>query len=522
MHRQADCVFCQIVAGQAPASVVYQDEKVIAFMDLNQPNPGKVLVMPRCHIETIYDLDDGLAAHLMQVSVRLARALRTTIQPDGLNLFQANGAAAQQSVFHFHLHLVPRYHSDSILIRWPAQTPSREALDQLAAQIGAGLPDGVWTSVDALMRQYLGRVAPSMILHIAQGGKPIFEHAYGYLDPLEGERLVQPDSVFDLASLTKLFTFTAFFRLATQGRVTVDTPVREVLPRFSGLHPIGGAENPITKRPIGVDAAFVTRTVDRDRITFRHLLTHTSGLAAWRAVYGEVEETAGRAPAEISPQLRAARIEKIFDYPFIYPTGERLVYSDLGLILLGEAVAQLAGEPLEQAIRHLVLEPLRIDDQAWFNPLAGGVATERIVPTEYSTARDRRLIGEVHDENAAGLAGVAGHAGLFATARAVAALGQLYLNGGLWNGMQLIDAALIAESTAEQVQFEDTRRGLGWVLYDDGAFGHTGYTGTSVRCYPAQNLAVVLFTNRVYYGRDWEGIFRLRTQVYEAILEALR
>ncbi len=522
MHQQTSCVFCQIAAGQAPASVVYQDDQVMAFMDLNQPNPGKVLVMPRCHVETVYDLDDELAAHLMQVSVRLARAIQATIQPDGLNLFQANGTAAQQSVFHFHLHLVPRYHEDAIHLRWPARTPSRSTLDQLAAQIGGGLPDGPWAPVDARMRQYLGRVAPSMALHVAQGGNPVFERAYGHLDPLDAQRPVQPDSVFDLASLTKLFTFTAFFRLATQGRVAVDTPVREVLPRFGGTQPIGGTEDPITKRPIAADMAFTARTVDRDKITFRHLLTHTSGLAAWRAVYGEIEDTAGGAPAEISPELRAARIEKIYDYPFIYPTGERLVYSDLGLILLGEAVARLAGEPLEQAVRHLVLQPLGIDEQAWFNPLACGVAPERIVPTEYSTQRDRRLIGEVHDENAAGLSGVAGHAGLFATARAVAVLGQLYLNGGLWNGTQLIDTELIAESIAEQVQSEDIRRGLGWVLYADGAFGHTGYTGTSVRCYPAHNLIVALFTNRVYYGRDWAGIFRLRTQVYEAILEARR
>ncbi|MBN1934458.1 MAG: serine hydrolase [Anaerolineae bacterium] len=522
MLKQSECVFCQIAAGQAPASVVYQDQSVMAFMDLNQPNSGKVLVMPRCHIETIYDLDDDLAAHMMQVATRVARAIRAAIRPDGLNLFQANGRAAQQSVFHLHLHLVPRYQADSILIRWPAHTPPRETLDRLAAQIRASLPERVWTLVDDLMRQYLGRVAPSMALHIAQGGNPAFERAYGHLDPLDAQRPTQPDSVFDLASLTKLFTLTAFLRLATQGRVTVDTPVREVLPRFSGLHPIGGAEDPITKRPIDADAAFRARTVDRDKITFRHLLTHTSGLAAWRAVCGEIEDTAGRAPAEISPELRTARMEKLYDYPFIYPTGEKLVYSDLGLILLGEAVARLAGEPLEQAIRRLVLEPLGIDDQAWFNPLARGVPQDRIVPTEYSTIRDRRLLGEVHDENAAGLAGVAGHAGLFATAQAVATLGQLYLNGGLWNGTKLIDAALIAESIAGQVQFENTRRGLGWVLYDDGAFGHTGYTGTSLRCYPALNLTVALFTNRVYYGRDWEGIFRLRTQAYEAILEALR
>lgn len=390
----------------------------------------------------------------------------------------------------------------------------------------SGWPEGPFARVDRLLGRHVGRVAPAMVLYVIQDRKTIFEHAYGYLDPLDRRHLARLDSAFDLASVTKLFTCTAFFRLVTQGRVEIDTSVCQVLPRFSGLHPIGGTEDPITKRPVDVDQAFAGRAVDRRAITFRHLLMHTSGLAAWRGLYREEADTAVLPPIQVPTHVRASRIEKIYDYPFIYPTGEKLVYSDLGLILLGEAVARLCGEGLDRAIHRLVLEPLGIADRAWFNPLACGISGERLVPTEYCAWRGRRLLGEVHDENAAGLGGVAGHAGLFATAAAVAALGQLYLNGGSWNEEKLLDPHLVAESVCEQVHFEDTRRGLGWLLYEGSspegpfAFGHTGYTGTSLRCYPDRNLIVVLLTNRVYYGRDGEGIMRLRPLVHEAVRQA--
>lgn len=521
------CVFCQIAAGQAPASVVYQDKDVIAFMDLNQPNPGKILIIPRRHVESIDDLDDDLAAALAHGAVHVARAVKGVIQPEGINLFQANGRVAGQDVSHFHLHILPRYENDEVIIRWPTRVAPRADLDRLARAVRTGLPDGPFAGIDGLMRAGTGRVAPAAVLKLVLDGRTIFERAYGVLDPLDGQVPTQLDSVFDLASVTKLFTVTAFLRLVTQDQVRVTTPVCQVLPRFSGPHFIGGTQDPITKQPIAAHESFAGHIVERGEITFKQLLTHTSGLAAWRSLYLEVADTSSLQPADLAADVRAARIEHLLNYPFIYPTHKRMVYSDLGLILLGEAVAVLSGKPLDKAIRHLVLEPLGIADQAWYNPLVCGVSQERIVPTEYGVWRNRRLLGEVHDENAAGLGGVAGHAGLFATADAVAALGQLYINGGVYQGQRLLDADLVADSVREQVCFDTTRRGLGWVLYDPPspggmmAFGHTGYTGTSLYCIPGQNAVVVLLTNRVYYGRDWEGISRFRPQIYAAIAELL-
>lgn len=134
-----DCIFCQIVSGQAPASFVYQDDKVVAFMSLEQPNPYKVLVVPREHVETLFELNDQLAAAIFQTTVKVARAIRAASGCDGLNLVQSNGEAGQQDVFHFHLHLVPRFWNDEIVLDWDNTIQDRDTLASLAEEIRACL-----------------------------------------------------------------------------------------------------------------------------------------------------------------------------------------------------------------------------------------------------------------------------------------------------------------------------------------------------------------------------------------------
>ncbi len=131
------CIFCEIAAGREPASMVYQDECVYAMMSLEQPNAHKVLVIPRAHVESIYDLTDEQAMAIMRVTVRVARAIRAASGCEGLNLVQANGRVGQQDVFHFHLHLVPRFRGDGILLRWDNTRQERAELDRLAAEIRA-------------------------------------------------------------------------------------------------------------------------------------------------------------------------------------------------------------------------------------------------------------------------------------------------------------------------------------------------------------------------------------------------
>jgi histidine triad (HIT) family protein len=131
------CVFCEIAAGREPASFVWQDEQVLAFMALEQPTPGHVLVVPRAHVESVYDLEDDLAAAIFQATVRVASAVRTASGCPGLSLVQSNGAAAHQDVFHFHLHLLPRFANDHIKGHWPNVQPGPTELDRLAAGLRA-------------------------------------------------------------------------------------------------------------------------------------------------------------------------------------------------------------------------------------------------------------------------------------------------------------------------------------------------------------------------------------------------
>jgi histidine triad (HIT) family protein len=134
-----DCVFCKIIAGQIPSTKVHEDGLTLAFMDIGQVNPGHVLVASKPHVANIYGLDDALAAAVFQTTARVARAVKDAYTPEGLTLYQANGAAAGQTVFHFHLHIVPRHQGDGMRITWPAKNPPREQLEANAARIRASL-----------------------------------------------------------------------------------------------------------------------------------------------------------------------------------------------------------------------------------------------------------------------------------------------------------------------------------------------------------------------------------------------
>ncbi len=134
-----DCIFCRIVAGKAPASIVAETADALAFMDINQPTPGHVLVIPKAHIENIYGLDEATTAAVFGLTVQVAKAVKAALRPDGLDLIQANERAGQQEVFHFHVHVVARYigDRDRFHLGWRPNLPPRAELDRLAAEIKA-------------------------------------------------------------------------------------------------------------------------------------------------------------------------------------------------------------------------------------------------------------------------------------------------------------------------------------------------------------------------------------------------
>jgi len=130
-----DCVFCRIVAGQIPSTRVYEDEHTIAFMDIGQVNPGHVLVAVKKHAANLYELDDVQAAAVAQAAARVARAIRDAFAPEGLSVYQANGQSAGQTVFHYHVHLLPRHAGDGMEFTWPVKNPPRETLEGYAEKI---------------------------------------------------------------------------------------------------------------------------------------------------------------------------------------------------------------------------------------------------------------------------------------------------------------------------------------------------------------------------------------------------
>ena len=135
----SDCVFCKIVAGQIPSTKVHEDEQTLAFMDIGEVNPGHVLVTVKPHVENIYGLDNAVAAAVFQTAARVARAVKKAYEPEGVTLYQANGPAAGQTVYHFHLHLVPRYAQDGMRLTWPTKNPPREQLEANAAKLRAAM-----------------------------------------------------------------------------------------------------------------------------------------------------------------------------------------------------------------------------------------------------------------------------------------------------------------------------------------------------------------------------------------------
>jgi len=136
----SDCVFCRIVARQIPATVVHEDADTLAFMDIGQVNPGHVLVALKAHAENLYGLNDAQAGAVLRVAAKVGRAIRDAFAPHGLSVYQANGKAAGQTVFHYHVHLVPRYEGDGMALTWPVKNPPREKLEDYAAKIRSALP----------------------------------------------------------------------------------------------------------------------------------------------------------------------------------------------------------------------------------------------------------------------------------------------------------------------------------------------------------------------------------------------
>lgn len=331
----------------------------------------------------------------------------------------------------------------------------------------------------------------------------------GRLSSEPTDLLVQPSTIYDLASLTKpLATVTSVLLLIQRAKVALEDPVQRVLTELDGT-PIGQA-------------------------TVQDLLTHRSGLPGWRPLYERLGvETIVPGLSDGNQSVKQRVLKMIRDEPLIYARRARSVYSDLGFMLLGFLVERLSGMALDVWCEEAIAQPLQADPLL-FCPIGraqSGVAgtaidASRIAPTEQDEWRNRLLRGEVHDENAAAMGGVAGHAGLFGTAESVLAVSGPWLRSHN-NRESILDGALVRQFTTRQEPASQTSWALGWDTpsgqsssgshFSERSFGHLGYTGTSLWIDPLCELEVVLLSNRVHPSRRNEKIRAFRPFIHDLV-----
>ena len=366
-----------------------------------------------------------------------------------------------------------------------------------------------FSRVEKIITEHLGKTFPAAQIKILVGGKSVYENVFGVFDPLSPVvRHISHDTRFDFASVSKLFTVAAFMTLVEENRVALDQRVCEILPEFSGEREIAPYPDPL-KPGASVEIVPATNTrANASHVTFRNLLAHNAGLPAWLPLW-KIDQREKRRDAALQSN-------------FAYPTGARVVYSDIGLILLGFAIEKITGQSLDQIVRVRVTAPLDLHSIGY-----GPIPPDHVAPTEYYAHQNRRMCGEVHDENAWGFGGVAGHAGVFGCARDLASFGEALRTN------RLLKPTTLQEMTRLQAQDGAVRRGIGFALWspDPGAasnplseksFGHLGFTGTSLWIDPTRELVIACLTNRVYYGRDnADAMMRFRVALHRAVVETL-
>ena len=343
---------------------------------------------------------------------------------------------------------------------------------------------GRFEPVVAYLRSQVDSAFPGATIAVGYGDSVVLLAAVGHYGA-DDKRPVTLETIYDLASLTKVIGLTtAAMMLVDQGKLDLDAPVQRYVPAFQGAN--------------------------KERVLIRHLLTHSSGMPAWRPLYAEAK-------------TREEALALVDTTALLKQPGDTFVYSDLGAITLTQAVEAITGQRLNDFLDSRLFGPLGMRSTRYLPPESW---RERIAPTEHDTVfRHRLLRGEVHDENAGRLGGVSGHAGLFSTAPDLARFATWLLR------LRTIDSLHVRDFTRKQGIPPGSSRALGWDTPSDNssagtkmgpnAFGHTGFTGTSIWFDPDRNLFIVLLTNRVNPTRANTKIFQVRRRVADLVNEIL-
>lgn len=381
---------------------------------------------------------------------------------------------------------------------WGHPGPSSAALHEGSIR-GAGMMSQPLEQMDrAIQNAIEDKVMPGAVVLIARKGTIAKQEAYGYaaryrdgtFTKMDEPVKMQQNTLFDIASISKLFTTTAAMILYEQGQFELDDPVAKYIPAF--------AQN------------------GKSEVTIRQIMTHTSGFKPWIPLY-----TMG--------DSRKERMQMVFSEPLQNEPGTNYTYSDLNMITLGALVERLSGQRLDAFVKDHITKPLGMKN-TMYNPPAS--LKHRIAATEYQPQTNRGLVwGQVHDENAWSLDGVAGHAGVFSTAKDLAIFAHMMLQGGEYKGTRILQPETVDLLVKNQIpQFSGDDHGLGWELnqgwYMDAlsgksTMGHTGFTGTSIVVSPKNDTIAILLTNRVHPTRDTVSTNGIRRQVARLTADAI-
>lgn len=381
---------------------------------------------------------------------------------------------------------------------WGNPGPSSAVLHPGSAR-GAGMMQEPLHQIDEAVQTAIEeRVMPGAVVLVARRGAVVKKEAYGYAARYTDDEFtemdkpvkMEEDTIFDLASISKLFTTTAAMILYEQEEFDLDDPVAEYIPEF--------AQN------------------GKSEVTIQQLMTHTSGFKAWIPLYTRGES-------------REERFQMVFSQPLENEPGTSYTYSDLNMITLGAIVERISGKRLDEFVKENITEPLGMED-TMYNPPAS--LKHRIAATEYQPWTDRGLVrGEVHDENAWSLDGVAGHAGVFSTAQDLGIFAHMILQDGKYGGARILEPETVDLLVENQLsQFPDDAHGLGWelnqgwymdALSEQGTMGHTGYTGTSIVVSGNNDTISILLTNRVHPTRNTVSTNGIRRKVARLTADAI-
>jgi beta-N-acetylhexosaminidase len=358
----------------------------------------------------------------------------------------------------------------------------------------AGFNAAALATADSVVNAGIDRKAyPGAVLLVARDGIVVKDKAFGHYTYDASAPAVSPETIFDMASVSKVIsTTTAIMRLYDEKKIELDATVASYIPAFG--------QN------------------GKEKITVRNLLLHNSGLPGWRKFYTFCGD-----PKCVMDSLYAT--------PLDYPTGTQMIYSDLGFITLGKVVEKITRTTLDKYMDSVFFKPLGMTSTRYNPPPQ---MKDQCIPTEIDSFWRKTFTpvqGRVHDENAATLGGVSGHAGLFSTAADLAIILQMELNGGTYGGKRYLKESTVALFTKRQD--DRSSRCLGWdaknlnggswagKLVSNQAYLHTGFTGTSVVVDPTKKLIIVFLTNRVYPTRENNGLARVRPALHDAIVKAV-